>query len=65
MSTTIHNNALAAKDANVPVVNNTQQTLAGGKEPSSLEYHRQVLKSKMEADQYVKLPNPTPLPIQC
>lgn len=51
--------ALAAKDANVSVNNAVNQTLSGGKEGASLEYHRQVLKSKMEADKYAF--NPFPL----
>lgn len=54
MAASIHNtaSALAAKDANVSVNNVASRTQLseGSKEGSSLEYHRQVLKSKMEAD---------------
>jgi hypothetical protein len=42
-------NVLSARDANVNM--NTAQEAAGGKpEIKSMEYHRQVLQSKMEAE---------------
>lgn len=52
-------NVLAAKDSNVPMTatNTNASMIQDGQK--DLEYHRQVLKSKMEAQQYVLLLHPS------
>lgn len=44
-------NVLGAKDVNAPI---TQQSLGGKPDVKSMEYHRQVLQSKMAEAQYVE-----------
>lgn len=48
-------NVLAAKDSNVPMTTTTTSASMAqdDQKQKDLEYHRQVLKSKMEAQQYV------------
>lgn len=48
-------NVLGAKDNNVPMASSVAHNADGQQQKEKdLEYHRQVLKSKMEAQQYVK-----------
>lgn len=55
MSAYTTTNALSAKDANVPMAASDNNVDA----KKDMEYHRQVLKSKMEAQEYVfVLPHP-------
>lgn len=56
MSSTITNNVsvLGVKDNNVPMATTTNVTDGQQQKEKDLEYHRQVLKSKMEAQQYVQ-----------
>lgn len=56
-------NVLGAKDANLPVAAaaapNTKDSSV-----KSMEYHRQVLQSKMEAQQSVHFPSPQLVPLK-
>lgn len=55
LANTASANILAAKDNNVPMASSVTHNADGQQQKEKdLEYHRQVLKSKMEAQEYVE-----------
>lgn len=48
-------NVLGQKDANAPI---EQQSAVGGKDVKNMEYHRQMLQSKIQEPYVFSLPSP-------